>query len=67
MTRQICFLNGECGWVNFSDGAIKPGVLNGNEVINVSSSQTEGFVCVCVCVCVFVCVEHWWRGVDVAV
>ena len=65
MIRQICFLKGECGWVNFPDGAIKPGVVYGNEVINVSSCQTEGFrVCACVCVrvrartcvCVFVCV-----------
>ena len=43
MIRQIRFLKGECGWVNFPDGAIKPGVVNGNEVINVSSCQTEGF------------------------
>ena len=43
MIRQIRFLKGEWGWVNFSDGAIKPGVVNGNEVINVSSCQTEGF------------------------
>ena len=27
MIRQIRFLKGECGWVNFPDGAIKPGVL----------------------------------------
>ena len=27
----------------FSDGAIKPGVVNGNEVIDVSSCQTQGF------------------------
>ena len=27
----------------FPDGAIKPGVVNGNEVINVLSCQTEGF------------------------
>ena len=33
MIRQIRFLKGECGWVNFPDGAIKPGVVNGNEVI----------------------------------
>ena len=32
-----------CGRVNFPDGAIKPGVVNSNEVINVSSCQTEGF------------------------
>ena len=31
------------GWINFLDGAIKPGVVNGNEVINVPSCQTEGF------------------------
>ena len=37
MIRQIRFLKGECGWVNFPDGAIKPGVVYGNEVINVSS------------------------------
>ena len=43
MIRQIRFLKGECGWVNFPDGAIKPEVVNGNEVINVSSCQTEGF------------------------
>ena len=43
MIQQIRFLKGECGWVNFPDGAIKPGVVNGNEVINVSSCQTEGF------------------------
>ena len=45
MIRQIRFLKGECRWVNFPDGAIKPGVVNGNdhEVINVSSRQTEGF------------------------
>ena len=43
MIRQIRFLKGECGWVNFPDGAIKPGVVKGNEVINVSSCQTEGF------------------------
>ena len=43
MIRQIRFLKGECGWVNFPDGAIKPGVVNGNEVINLSSCQTEGF------------------------
>ena len=60
MVRQIRFLKGECGWVNFPDGAIKPGVVYGNELINVSSCQTEGFregtrtspgesVCVCVC------------------
>ena len=42
MIRQIRFLKGECGWVNFPDGAIKPGVVNGNEVINVSPCQTEG-------------------------
>ena len=42
MMRQIRFLKGECGWVNFPDGVIKPGVVNGNEVINVSSCQTEG-------------------------
>ena len=28
---------------NFLDGTIKPGVVNGNEVINVLSCQTEGF------------------------
>ena len=43
MIRQIRFLKGECGWVNFPNGAIKPGVVYGNEVINVSSCQTEGF------------------------
>ena len=43
MIKQIRFLKGECGWVNFPDGAIKPRVVNGNEVINVSSCQTEGF------------------------
>ena len=43
MIRQIRFLKGECGWVHFPDGAIKPGVVYGNEVINVSSCQTEGF------------------------
>ena len=43
MIRQIHFLKGECGWVNFPNGTIKPGVVNGNEVINVSSCQTEGF------------------------
>ena len=43
MIRQIRFLKGECGWVNFPDGATKAVVVNGNEVINVSSCQTEGF------------------------
>ena len=43
MIRQIHFLNGECGWVNFPNVDIKPGVVYGNEVINVSSRQTEGF------------------------
>ena len=43
MIRQIRFRKGECGWVNFPNGAIKPGVVYGNEVINVSSRQTEGF------------------------
>ena len=43
MIRQIRFLKGECGRVNFPDGSIKLGVVNGNEVINVSSCQTEGF------------------------
>ena len=43
MIRQIRFLKGECGWVNFPDGAIKPGVVYSNEVINVSCCQTEGF------------------------
>ena len=43
MIRQIRFLKGECGWVNFPNGAIKLGVVNGNEVINVLSCQTEGF------------------------
>ena len=43
MIRQIRFLKGEFGWVNFPDGAVKPGVVNGNEVINVLSCQTEGF------------------------
>ena len=43
MIRQIRFLKGECGWVNFPDGAIKPGVVNGNEVINVLFCQAEGF------------------------
>ena len=33
----------ECGLVNFPDGATKPEVVNGIEVINVSSCQTEGF------------------------
>ena len=42
MIRQIRFLKVECGWVNFPNGAIKPGVVYGNEVINVSSCQTEG-------------------------
>ena len=42
MIQQIRFLKGECRWVNFPDGAIKLGVY-GNEVINVSSCQTEGF------------------------
>ena len=37
------FLQGECEWVNFPDGAIKPGIVNGNEVINVSSCQTKEF------------------------
>ena len=41
MIRQFRFLKGECGWVNFR--AIKPGVVYGSEVINVSSCQTEGF------------------------
>ena len=36
MIRQIRFLKGECGWVNFPDGAIKLVAVNGNEVINVS-------------------------------
>ena len=45
MIRQIIrFLKGERRWVNFPDGAIKPAVVNGNEVINVSSCQTEGFM-----------------------
>ena len=43
MIRQIRFLKGESGRVNFPDGAIKPGIVYGNEVINVSSRQTEGF------------------------
>ena len=43
MIQQIRFLKGECGWLNFPNGAIKPGVVNGNEVINVSSCETEGF------------------------
>ena len=43
MIQQIHFLKVDCGWVNFPDGTIKPGVVNGNEVINVSSCQTEGF------------------------
>ena len=43
MIQQIRFLKGECRWVNFPDGAIKPGVVYGYEVINVSSCQTEGF------------------------
>ena len=43
MIRQIRFLKGECGWVNFPDGAMKPGVVYGIEVTNVSSCQTEGF------------------------
>ena len=43
MIRQIRFLQGEGGWVKFPDGAIKPGVVYGNEVINVLSCQTEGF------------------------
>ena len=37
------FLKDECGWVNFPDRAIKLGVVKGNEVLNVSSCQTEGF------------------------
>ena len=37
MIRQIRFLKGECGWVNFPNGTIK------SEVTNVSSYQTEGF------------------------
>ena len=43
MIRRICFLKGECRWVNFPHGTIKLGIVNGNEVINVSSCQTEGF------------------------
>ena len=43
MIQLIRFLKGECGWVNFPDGAIKPGVVYGNAVINVSSCETEGF------------------------
>ena len=43
MFREICFFKGECRWVNFPDGTIKPEVVNGNKVINVSSCQTEGF------------------------
>ena len=43
MIRQIRFLKGKCGWVNLPNGAIKPGVVNRNEVINISSCQTEGF------------------------
>ena len=39
---NLFFFKGECGWVNFPHGAIKPGVVNGNEVINVSSCETEG-------------------------
>ena len=37
MIRQICFLKGECGWVNFPNGAIKAGVVNGNQIININS------------------------------
>ena len=45
MIRQIRFLKGECGWVNLPDGAIKPGVVNGNEVINVKLKDLGmGFV-----------------------
>ena len=43
MIQQVCFVKGEGGWVNFSDGAIKLGVITGNGVISVSSCQTEGF------------------------
>ena len=43
MIRQIHFLKGELVWVNFPAGTIKPGVVNGNEVINVLSCQTEEF------------------------
>ena len=43
MIRQIRFLKGECGWVNFPDGAIKLGAVHGNEVISAPSRQTEGF------------------------
>ena len=43
MIRQIHFLKGECRWVKFPDGAIKSEVVNGNEVINVSCCETEGF------------------------
>ena len=42
MIRQIGFLKGERGWVNFPHGAIKPVVVNGNEVINVWFCQAEG-------------------------
>ena len=43
MIQQIRFLKDECGWVNFPNRAIKLGVVKGNEVLNVSSCQTEGF------------------------
>ena len=43
MIQQIHFLKDECGWVNFPDRPIKLGVVKGNEVLNVSSCQTEGF------------------------
>ena len=43
MIRQIRLLKGECGWINFPNGSIQPGVVNGNEVTDVSSCQTEGF------------------------
>ena len=59
MIRQIRFLKGECGWVNFPDGAIKPGAVKGNEVINVLSCRVCVCVCVCLCLydCIYVCVK----------
>ena len=36
-------LKGECGLVKFFDNAIKLAVHNGNQVLNASSCQTEGF------------------------
>ena len=42
MIQQIRFLKDESGWVNFPECAIKLGFVKGNEVLNVSSCQTEG-------------------------